>query len=183
METVDIKLQRLSEMTQEEFEPFGWIIGRQDLSLPNVEVGDELTCYPDFLPHLKYDTGRLSMGMLVCSPKPTGALVDWMEYHETAYEFFFPLGGGEVIFVIAPAGEKPDPAKTKAIILGPNEGMLLKKCTWHHPPYGVSGVVSCLMPRYGDFVETPEGGLKDKNTVYYGALAEDGTEFKVRIVL
>ena len=104
-----------------------------------------------------------------------------------ASSFFFLLGGKQILFVLAPPGPEPSIEKTRAFIIGPNEGIMLNRGTWHHPPYALSETTRCLMPRYGDLVER-NGVLSDRKTVYYGEEYRGYTgvkigEYKLRLIL
>ena len=111
-----------------------------------------------------------------------------------------------MIFVLAPKGPTPDLDKTRAFLIGPDEGVLLDKGTWHYPPYSPYGIVPCVMPRYGEMAEvtgpitkafgkefeTPQplyriGALHAMETYYYGNGYEDGRftkkgEYTIKVV-
>lgn len=212
MAIVDVKLESLSNVSMREFSEFGRIVGRDEDKeegtynlhpidvKPAVEI-DILKAYWDLIP-FKNVEGRFSMGMLFLKPKPLGAPLTWTEVHYETYEFFLPLGGRQLIFVLAPKSPQPDPEKTRAFLVGPDEGVMLDKGTWHYPPFAPSGVTPCLMPRFGclgevtgDVTEafgkkwdTPigdryfKGQLHALKTDYYGE-GYGGGEYNIRIVL
>ena len=212
MSVFEVKLERLSEVSMKDFSTFGRIVGREEEKeegqyplhpidvKPAVEM-DILKGYWDLIPYLDGADNRFSMGMLIVKPKPLGEILDWTEVHYETYEYFFPLGGKQIIFVLAPASKVPEPEKTRAFIIGPNEGVLLNKGTWHYPPFAVDGVTPCLMPRYGKLGEvrsdvteafgqkwdTPIGKRYFKDQLH--ALKTDycgegfGGEYKVKIIL
>jgi len=208
---VDVKLESLSNVSMREFSKFGRIVGRDEdteegnYNLHPIDVKaavdiDILKGYWDLIP-FKNVEGRFSMGMLFLKPKPLGEPLTWTEVHYETYEFFFPLGGKQLIFVLAPKSSHPDPEKTRAFLIGPDEGVMLDKGTWHYPPFALSGVTPCLMPRFGHLGEvnadvteafgkkwdTPigdryfKGQLHALKTDYYGE--GYGGEYKIRIVL
>jgi len=211
MGLVDVKLESLSDISMREFSEFGRIVGRDEdteegkynLHPVDAKAAVEipmLKAYWDLLPFEGSD-GRFSMGMLFLRPKPAGEIITWTEVHYETYEFFFPLGGKQLIFVLAPKSAKPDPNKTRAFLIGPDEGVLLDKGTWHFPPFAPSGVTPCLMPRFGHLGEvrndvteaygkkydTPLGNryFKDQlhalNTDYYGEGYEG--EYNIRLIV
>ena len=211
MGVVEVKLEKLSEISMKEFSEFGRIIGRDEENeegaynlhpidvKPAVET-DMLKGYWDLVP-FKDVEGRFSMGMLFLRPKPLGEPITWTEVHYETYESFFPLGGKQFIFVLAPKAPRPDPKKTRAFLIGPDEGVMLDKGTWHFPPFALSGVTPCLMPRFGHLGEvtgdvteafgkkwdTPignryfKGQLHALKTDYYGE--GYGGEYNIKIVL
>ena len=187
MSIYDVELEILKNISSEEFREFGYIIGREEDKMESVNVIPEFTSYPDIVPFLKNEKGRFSMGLLLLNEKPKGGLVVWTESHEGSYEFFFPLAGKQIIFVLAPPGPTPEVEKTRAFLIGPDEGIMLNKKVWHHPPIPVSGKTPCLLPRFGDLIEK-EGKLVDRKTNYYGErnIGYHGKkigEYKIRIIL
>jgi len=212
----ELKLEPLKNVSLEEFSPYGRIIGRfEEMEeylfhlRPEKPLGVmdlDVTSYAfwDLLPFK--EPGRFSMGMIWMKNKPPGTSVEWTECHKTTYEFFFPMGGKELIFVLAPPGDKPDLDKTRAFLVGPDEGVLLDKGTWHYPPFSPAGVTPILMPRYGELAEvtgptttalgktfeTPQplyrlGMLHAMETYYYGENFEDGRftmngDYNVRVI-
>jgi ureidoglycolate hydrolase len=183
----DVHLEKLKDIAPADFEEFGVIVGREDPAGPGIAVTPEFTAYTDLVPFLKSEKGIFSVGMLVLKEKPKGELIVWTEYHEGSFELFFPLGGKQIVFVLAPPGQAPSTEKTRAFLIGPNEGILLNKGVWHHPPFAVSDVTPCLMPRFGDLIEK-DGKLVDRKTNYYGENYRGYTgqkigEYKIRLVL
>jgi ureidoglycolate hydrolase len=207
-----IKLESLKHVSMEDFSPFGRIIGRiedyddkvynlhpmKPMEIPDNGVDIAVKVYWDLLP-FENKGERFSLGMVFVKPKPEGTIIDWTECHPDTYEVFLPLGGKEFIFVLCPKGSKPDPEKTRAFLIGPDEGILLDKGTWHFPPYAPYGITPIVMPRYGDLAEiegpvttafgkkheTPSppfirGALHCLNTMYYGK-NYDG-EYNIKVV-
>lgn len=200
----EVKLESIKHVSAEDFAQFGRVIGKYEgleeylfdlrpekpMGFSDVDVAD--MAYWDVFPFK--ETGlRFGLGMNWIKNKPEGANIEWTECHLTTYEFFFPLGGKEMIFILAPPGEVPDLEKTRAFLIGPDEGVLLNKGTWHYPPYSPYGIVPVVMPRYGEMAEvtgpvteafgkkfeTPQplyriGALHAMETYYYGSTYEDG---------
>ena len=102
--------------------------------------------------------------------------------------------------IFGPPMEKPDPAKTRAFLVGPDEGILLDKKTWHYPPFAVNGITPCLMPRYGklavckgnvtkafgiDWDTDGPGWMEDElhcmDTIFYGG-EHTNDEYNIRVV-
>ena len=210
MKVHEVKLEYLKHVSMEEFSEFGRIVGRDEdkvkgkfnlhpITPEAIRDCDVVTkAYWDILPFK--DTGeRFSLGVIFMKPKPEGTIFEWTECHLETYEWFFPLGGKELIFLLAPKGPIPDPKKTRAFLFGPDEGVMLDKGTWHYPPFTPSGVTPTLMPRYGHLAEvtgsvteafgtkydTPltiyrKGALHALNTKYYGK--GFGGEYNIRLV-
>ena len=212
MAVYDVKLEPLKDISMREFSEFGRIIGRDEdteegvYNLHPIDAkaavdNDMIKAYWDLIPFTDYKENRFSMGMLFLKAKPPGEPIDWSECHRATYEFFFPLGGKQLIFVLAPKGDFPDPKRTRAFLIGPDEGIMLDKGTWHYPPFASSGITPCLMPRYGKLAirrgskthafgvdwstEGPgwiEGHLHAMDTQFYGGIYSDD-EYKIRIIV
>ncbi len=212
MSIVDVKLEKLSEVSMKEFSEFGRIVGRHEekeegiyechpINVKPAVENDMIKAYWDLIPYEDGANNRFSMGMLYVYPKPLGEPLTWTEVHYETYEYFIPLGGKQFIFVLAPKSKIPDVNKTRAFLVGPNEGVLLNLGTWHYPPFAIDGPTPILMPRYGKLGEitgdvteaygkkweTPvgnryfKGQLHALKTDYYGE--GFGGEYNVRIVL
>lgn len=211
MAVYDVKLEPLKDISMKEFSEFGRIIGRDEdteegiYNLHPIDAkaavdNDMIKAYWDLIPFTDTED-RFSMGMLFLKAKPPGESIDWTECHRETYEFFFPLGGKQLIFVLAPKGDVPDLKKTRAFLVGPDEGVLLDKGTWHYPPFAPNGITPCLMPRYGKLAirggnkthafgvdwntEGPgfiEGQLHCMDTLFYGGEYSDD-EYNVRIIV
>lgn len=212
MAVQDVKLERLRDISMREFSEFGRIIGRDEdteegkYNLHPIDAkaavdNDMIKAYWDLVPFEPTDQERFSMGMLFLKSKDPGEPIDWTECHRQSYEFFFPLGGKQLIFVLCPPMDEPDLKKTRAFLVGPDEGVLLDKGTWHYPPFAANGITPCLMPRYGKLAVRHgnktraygkewnttgdgfiEGHLHAMDTLFYGGPFTDD-EYMVRIVV
>lgn len=194
-----IKLESIEHISSEEFSQFGRIIGRYE-GLDNylwdmrpVKPMGNTSCivsvegFWDILPFKDMNL-RFSLGFNYMKHLPADCNINWTECHKSTYECFIPLDGKQLIFVLAPKGDKPDIEKTRAFLFGPGEGIMLDKGTWHYPPFAPSGITPMVMPRYGEMAEvqgpvteafgkkfnTPQptyriGMLHAMETYYYGS--------------
>ena len=213
MAICDVKLEPLKDVSMRDFSQFGRVIGRDE----DTEVGkynlhpidakpavenEMIKAYWDLIPWGDKEsmTYRFSFGMIFLKAKPIGEPIEWTECHRQTYESFFPLGGKQLIFVMAPKGPVPDPEKTRAFLVGPDEGVMLDKGTWHYPPFSPCGITPCLMPRFGCLAECQgpvteaygkkwdtsgpgwiKGALHCVDTPFYGKGYEG--EYNIRIIL
>ena len=145
MESKFIKIERLTDISQEEFAPYGQIIGLDDAKpledfkhlnywTHNVEIGE--------------DEEKLDLGLLLCKQVEPGFVVTEMERHPYTWEIFFPPVG-EVVFVMAPTdltGDKPNVDNVRAFLLDGTLGVALPGGNWHWPPIpvGESAKISLL---------------------------------------
>ncbi|MBN2285290.1 MAG: ureidoglycolate lyase [Tissierellales bacterium] len=212
MKVHDVKLEPLCNISMKEFSEFGRIIGRDEdvdheiynLHPYNVQPSVDsslIKSYWNLIDMKPSENDKFSIGMLFLKPKDLGAPIEWLECHLETYEFFFPLGGKDFVFLLCPPMEKPTPEKTRAFLVGPNEGVMLDKGTWHYAPFSLNGISPCVMPRYGKLAncegdvteaygkkwDTKGGGfikgfLHAMNSKYFGGDFTDD-EYKVRIIL
>jgi len=129
MEEMKLKVFPLSEMTDEEFAPYGEIIGREkgvSKKTPGYEYWPENI---DFGPNPELVVSGLFQ-INKESKKGKG-----LERHADISESFFPIEG-KSLFILAPpdnSKSKPDTTKFKAVYLDGRLGISLKKGTWHWP--------------------------------------------------
>jgi ureidoglycolate lyase len=148
MKTKYVEIERLTDISVDEFAPYGQIIGLEDS--PPLE---------DF-PHLNYwthnvdigpDEEKLDLGLLLCKPLPPGTAITKMERHPYTWEIFMPPVG-EVVFVMAPIdtqGDAPDIARVRAFLLDGGLGVALPGGNWHWPPIPVGGPAKISLLRKG----------------------------------
>jgi ureidoglycolate lyase len=148
VKTKYVEIERLTDITSDEFAPYGQIIGLDDA--PPLE---------DF-PHLNYwtrnvdigpDGEKLDLGLLLCKPLAPGTVVTKMERHPYTWEIFMPPVG-EVVFVMAPTdvqADGPDIARIRAFLLDGSLGVALPGGNWHWPPIPVGGSAKISLLRKG----------------------------------
>jgi len=148
MKTKYVKIERLTDLTCDEFAPYGQIIGLEDA--PPLED----------LPYLNYwthnvdigpDEEKLDLGLLLCKPQSPGTPITKMERHPYTWEIFMPPVG-EVVFVMAPTdvtGDKPDVDSIRAFLLDGTLGVALPAGNWHWPPIPVGAPAKITLLRKG----------------------------------
>ena len=62
--------------------------------------------------------------------------------------FFIPLGGKEIIFILAPKGVIPSVEQTRAFVVGPDEGVLLN--IGKQSNFNVISILAEAHPNYPD---------------------------------
>lgn len=152
METKKLKVVPLSEVTDEEFAPFGQIMGRvrgtakEDPSFlywtKNVDLGD--------------DAELVDCGLFQVDN--TARKVRFLERHLNITESFIPVEG-EGIFILGPpdnSTSKPDVTKLKAFYFNGKLGISLHKGTWHWPPIPMEEFIRLILVRKGKIGELKE---------------------------
>jgi ureidoglycolate lyase len=156
MSIKEIKITPLEAVTQEEFAPYGQIMGRTE-GEPYETL--EILKYWSKNADLGPDNEKVDGGLLVCNK--SGRTIKYLERHPETAENFIPIEG-ECIFVMAPADnskDKPDVARLRAFYLNGKLGVALHKGTWHWPPIPLEETVKLVLVRKGTLWEETE--LKD----------------------
>jgi ureidoglycolate lyase len=153
MKLLDVKIVPLEEVSEEEFMPYGQIMGRvrgepyETLEIlkywsKNVDLGPE--------------NEKIDSGLLLCNK--SGRKVKYFERHPETAENFIPIEG-ECLFLMAPADnskDKPDLAGIKAFYMNGSLGAGIHKGTWHWPPIPLGETVKFVLIRKGTLWETTE---------------------------
>lgn len=71
--------------------------------------------------------------------------VKWMEYHALSSQAFMPLGETRFLIIVAPPGDKPDPATMRAFISNGSQGVNYHRRVWHHPLVALAGEADFLV--------------------------------------
>jgi ureidoglycolate lyase len=146
MKVKEIKIVALEEVTEEEFAPYGQIMGR--------EKGEpfetlEILKYYSKNADLGADNEKVDGGLLVCNGN--AKKIKYLERHPETAENFIPIEG-ECIFVMAPTDNTkstPDASAVKAFYLNSKLGVSLHKGTWHWPPIPLKDIVKLILIRKG----------------------------------
>ncbi len=160
MNRLEIKIVPLDEVSDEEFAPYGQILGREKGD-PKVsrEVLKYWTKTADLGPE---EDQQVDCGLLVCNKNARA--IRYFERHPETSEIFVPVEG-ECIFVMAPidlSGDKPDVSRIKAFYLNGKLGVALPKGNWHWPPIPLGDQVKLVLVKKGkDFKRQDFAELKD----------------------
>jgi ureidoglycolate lyase len=149
----EIKVERLTDLTQDEFGPFGQIMGLEDAH-PLEDFA-----HLSFWTH-NYDLGdpgeKLDGGLLLC--KRARTVVTKMERHPGTAEIFVPMTG-QTVFVMAPAANgdpAPDLSRVRAFLLEGDLGVALHRGTWHWPPLPLGQRARFVLIRKGQLTDPTE---------------------------
>ncbi|MDD4082383.1 MAG: ureidoglycolate lyase [Sphaerochaetaceae bacterium] len=148
-----VKVIPLSEVTDEEFAPYGQIMGRvraepsnirkhQHYWANNVDLGAVLD--------------KVDCGLLITNTN--GRDIKYFERHSRISENFVPTEG-ESIFVMAPPNnskETPDPSEIVAFYLDGTLGVALNIGTWHWPPIPLGKEAKFVLLRKGEIDDKTE---------------------------
>ncbi|MCX7709214.1 MAG: ureidoglycolate lyase [Clostridia bacterium] len=132
------KKLEILELTQENFNEFGQVITSDN---KNPEAGDENFNWFERLGSFK-GIDEVSVNILEC--KKRALKIDKLELHHETPEAVIPMGGEDVIAVVAPAG-KLDESKMKAFRVPAGKGIMLNIGVRHFIPYPLNRNVNCVI--------------------------------------
>lgn len=79
------------------------------------------------------DGGRPCVSIYRPVPYEMPLTIRMLERHPLSSQLFMPLDGAPFLIVVAPAGERVDPASVRAFAAGGRQGVNYHRGTWHHP--------------------------------------------------
>lgn len=129
---------QVTDLTDANFKEFGQII-TNDGKTPNAD-NDEFSWWEK----LGAIEGIELIDINILKCKQREMKVDKLEIHKQSPEVIIPLGGKEVLVILAPAGEL-DEKKIKAFKVGNGKGIVLKRGVYHYIPYPTDGDTDCLI--------------------------------------
>jgi ureidoglycolate lyase len=131
------KLQIL-ELTKENFKEFGTVITSEGRT---PDAGDDNFNWFEKLGVFE-NMDTVSVNILEC--KQREMKVDKLEFHIETPEAIIPMGGVDVIAVVAPAGEL-DESRMKAFHIPGDKGVVLNTGVRHFIPYPLVGNANCII--------------------------------------
>jgi ureidoglycolate lyase len=150
MKSHEVKIIPLEETSQQQFDPYGQIMGREEgQPYETLEILKYWTGNADLGP----EGEKVDGGLLTCNK--SGRTIRYLERHPETAENFVPIQG-ECLFVMAPADnsrEAPDISRLKAFYLNGSLGVALHKGTWHWPPIPLGEKVKLVLVRKGTLWE------------------------------
>ena len=165
MKRLEAQIVPLDEVTDEEFAPYGYIIGREK---GEPRTSREILKYWTKTAELgPEEDQQVDCGLLVCSE--SARTIRYFERHPETSENFVPVQG-ECIFVMAPielVADKPDVSRIKAFYLNGSLGVALPKGNWHWPPIPLGDCVKLVLMKKGrnfqrqDFAQLKDLGIDE----------------------
>ena len=151
----------IEPLTREAFAPFGDVIettGREHFLINNGS-----TRRYHALATVETDDKAI-LSLFEAEPLPMPLAIRMLERHPRGSQAFVPLLGHPFLIVVAPAGERPDPAQVRAFASDGRQGVNYRRGVWHHP-------VLATEPR-DRFLVVDRSGAGPNCDEYYFAEAE-----------
>lgn len=126
------------ELTNESFKEFGQVITNENRE---PDAGDENYSWWERLGAFE-GIDNISINILGC--KKRELKIEKLEAHKETPEAIIPLGGKDVIVVVAPAG-KLDENKIKAFRIPGSKGIILNTGAYHFIPYPTEEDTNCIV--------------------------------------
>lgn len=142
-------------LTEESFEPFGWVIAAPLSSTPTFAGPRTRRWAIPF--EISGDT-QICVLYTEYAPNPT---FDVLENHSHVSQAFIPLTGRQSVVAVAErtsAPTRPPAEKVKAFAVAPGSGYVLRRGTWHTPeryPTSPPGAAFALITELETTQETP----------------------------
>ncbi len=76
--------------------------------------------------------GRTAVHIYRSQPRTLPLRIGVMERHPLSSQAFMPLHSNPFLVIVAPAGEEPEPTAVRAFISDGQQGVNLRRGTWHH---------------------------------------------------
>jgi len=122
----------IEPLTRDAFAEFGDVIEAPDAGGQVTNAG--LAVRHDDVARLESPSGTLPrVGIFRVKPTPLPIEVSWLECHPLASQAFLPIGERRFLVIVAPAGQTPDPAKTRCFLTNGRQGVNYRRATWHYP--------------------------------------------------
>jgi len=119
-------------LTQEGFAPFGEVIALSGKTAELINAGHT----QKFTDLAKIDTdaegGRTALHIYRSQPLLLPLEVSVMERHPLGSQAFMPLHHNPFMVIVAPAGDELEPAAVRAFLTDGQQGVNLRRGTWHH---------------------------------------------------
>lgn len=140
---------RIEPLTRSAFAPFGEVIEMAGANAFPINAGTT-TRYHDLAQvELAGEAPRTLVNLFEGKAWHAPIEVRMLERHPLGSQAFYPVDGGRMLIVVAPAGELDERA-IRAFISSPEQGVNYACGTWHHP-------LLCLQ-RPGRFIVVDRGG-------------------------
>jgi ureidoglycolate lyase len=77
--------------------------------------------------------GRPCISLYRATPFELPLTIAMLERHPLSSQLFMPLNGEQFLVVVAPPGDRIDPAAVRAFLTDGRQGINYHRGTWHHP--------------------------------------------------
>ena len=127
-----MNLLRPVPLTREGFRPFGEVIEMAGSAHVTINQGfterfNDL-CAVDVAP----EGGETNVSVFLGQPRPAPCEIRLMERHPLGSQAFMPLHDNPFLVIVAPAGEKLESEDVRAFLSDGQQGVNLRRGTWHH---------------------------------------------------
>jgi len=147
------RLLKPEPLTANAFAPYGDVIECSSQAVQkSINYGNTIRFHDLAKLDLNGEGGKPIVSIFRSMPLPRPIDVKIMERHPLSSQAFYPLSDHPYLVVVAEKGDF-DPAKIRAFLAGPSQGVNYHKGTWHH--------FSLALEQMSDFLVIDRAGPGD----------------------
>ncbi len=135
------------------FAPFGEVIETHGAERFAINAGTTMRYHDLARIDVADQGGRPLINIFRAVPRALPLEITLMERHPLGSQAFIPLSGQPFLVVVAPAGERVEPADLRAFVAEGGQGVNYRKGVWHHTLIALEAV--------SDFLVIDRGGAGD----------------------